>query len=149
MKFVPVALLACLLFAASAVAEDVWVTYDAQGRPTYSDRPLSSQSRKLDVRSRPTDEEQVAAEAADLEAAEAQRRRRAADEALVAGVQDSEAARRLQQCRDARQRAETYESSQRLYEELPDGGRRYLSDEELERAREEARQAVTRYCTPP
>jgi hypothetical protein len=138
----------CLLLAASAVANEVFVTYDAQGRPIYTDRPISPQSQQLAVRSRPTDPEMVAAEEAERLAAEAERRQRAQDEALVAGVQDSEAARRLEDCRRAREAAATYETAQRLYEDLPDGGRRYLSDEELERARDEARQAVARFCTP-
>jgi hypothetical protein len=143
------ATLCCLLTGlAATAAEQVFVTYDSQGRPIYSDRPLSPQSKPLDIRTRPTDPEQVAAVEAELAAAEAQRRQRAADEQLVAGLSEDEAARRLEQCNRAREQAATYSTAQRLYEDLADGGRRYLTDEELERARESSRQAVIRHCTP-
>lgn len=142
-------LISCLLLAGAAAASDVFVTYDERGQPTYSDRPLSADSRALDIRSAPTDPDQVAAEQAALQEREAASRRRAEEAALTAGLSEEEAARRVEQCRQARETAATYETAQRLYEDLPDGGRRYLSDEELDQARERARQAIAQYCSTP
>ena len=147
-RFLPT-LMSCLLLAGAAAASEVFVTYDERGRPVYSDRPLSADSRALNIRSAPTDLAQVAAEQEALQEREAESRRRAEEAALLAGLSEEEAARRLEQCRRARETAETYETAQRLYEELPDGGRRYLSDEDLEKAREKARQDIVRYCSTP
>jgi hypothetical protein len=142
-------LISCLLLVGSAAASDVYVTYDERGRPIYSDRPLSADSRALDVRSAPTDPALVAAEQEALQEREAESQRRAEEAALLAGLSGDEAARRLEQCRRARETAATYETAQRLYEALPDGGRRYLSDEELDQAREKAQQDIARYCSTP
>lgn len=147
MKFILPAMMSLLLLAGSAAAEDVFVTYK-DGQPVYTDRPISPESRPIDLRTAPTDPDAVAAEQASAEAWEETRQRRAADDALVAGLSEEEAAEKLAKCEEARQRAETYNTAQRLYEELPDGGRRYLSDEELTQAREEARKDIVRYCSP-
>ena len=147
MKFILPAMMSLLLLAGSAAAEEVFVTYQ-DGQPVYTDRPISPESRPVSLRTAPTNPDEVAEQQASLEEWEEGRRRRAADEALVAGLSEEEAAERLAQCEAARQRAETYSTAQRLYEELPNGGRRYLSDEELTQAREEARQDIVRFCSP-
>ena len=41
---------------------------------------------------------------------------------------------------------ESYNNSRRLYREQPDGSRRYLSDEELDKARADAGNAVDEWC---
>lgn len=147
MKFILPAMMSLLLLAGAAAAEDVFVTYK-DGQPVYTDRPISPESRPVNLRTSPDNPDAVAAEQASAEEWEETRRRRAADEALVAGLSEEEAAERIARCEQARQRAETYNTAQRLYEDLPDGGRRYLSDEELTQARDESRQDIVRYCSP-
>lgn len=147
MKFILPAMMSLLLLAGAAAAEDVFVTYK-DGQPVYTDRPISPESRPVNLRASPDNPDAVAAEQASAEEWEETRRRRAADEALVAGLSEEEAAERIARCEQARQRAETYNTAQRLYEDLPDGGRRYLSDEELTQARDESRQDIVRYCSP-
>jgi hypothetical protein len=134
------------LVAMSANANDVYRTIQNDGTVVYSDRPLSSESVRVNLSFDATDPERVAAEAAARSAADAERRSQA-DEAnpIAAGVA-AQAELRAEACREARTAYEAYERAPRLYESLPDGGRRYLSDEEVVQARESARQAVADFC---
>jgi len=142
--FLASALLAVVI-AGPAVAGDIYKTVDEKGVPVYTDKPPYPGAKPLGISSRPTDPEAVAQERARLLGADSPD--------LVppppadrAPDPEAEAAAREEQCRLARDRAQTYATSQRLYEPLPDGGRRYLTDEELTRARDEAQQAVVRFC---
>lgn len=140
--FVATALLT--LCTAPAVAGDIYRTVDENGVPVYTDTPPYPGAKPIGIESRATDPERVAAERAAL---------LGRDEPPPAGPAEAppgdpraEAEARAEQCRLARERAQTYANAQRLYEPLPDGGRRYLSDEELARARDEAQQAIVRFC---
>lgn len=134
------------LAAAPANANDVFRTVDAQGHVIYSDRPLSADSQRVNVVSAATDPERVAAEAEALRTSEAERRTRAPEGSDMAAARTEQSALRAQACREAREAAETYERAPRLYEELPNGGRRFLTDDELIRIRQGARQAVIDFC---
>jgi hypothetical protein len=56
------------------------------------------------------------------------------------------ATQKAEQCTKARQRFDSYTASQRLYEKLPDGSRRYLSDAELDAARASAKASMDVMC---
>jgi hypothetical protein len=138
---------ACLALALTipAVAGEIYRSVDENGVTVYTDRPPYPGAQPISIHSRPTDLAAVAEEQARLLGED--------DPNLVppppaerARDPQAEAAQRAEQCRLARERAQTYATSQRLYEPLPDGGRRYLTDEELDRARDEAQQAVARFC---
>lgn len=135
------------LVAMSANASDVFRTVQKDGTVVYSDRPLSADSVLVNLSSDPTNPERVAAEAAALQSAEAERRSRAAEADPIAEGMAAQVELRAEACRQAREAFGAYERAPRLYESLPDGGRRYLSDEEVVQARESARQAVTDFCT--
>ena len=49
-------------------------------------------------------------------------------------------------CEKAREQLTAYDTSQRLYKPLPDGEREYLSDEQLDAARANARRQVREWC---
>ena len=49
-------------------------------------------------------------------------------------------------CNDAQARVFSYEHSHRLYRELPNGEREYFTDEEITQARDDANQAVEKFC---
>jgi len=136
--------LLAMVVAGPAVAGDIYKTVDENGVPTYTDKPPYPGAKPLSITSRPTDPEAVAEESARLLGADS--RDLVPPPAEQASDPAAEAAAREEQCRLARERAQTYASSQRLYEPLPDGGRRYLTDEELTRARDEAQQAIVRFC---
>lgn len=144
MKHLCYALAITVLVASAASANEVYRTVSPDGTVTYSDRPLSSASVRVDVSSRPTDPAAVEAELAARREAQAARQSTPSEDLSEALAEQR--AMREQACAEARQAAETYERAPRLYEELPGGGRRFLSDEELVRVREASRQAVIDFC---
>jgi len=146
MRFLFPALLTALL-AAPAAANDVYRTVDERGVVVYSDRPLSERSEPVRVEARSAERTQ-AAEPPAAQAAEerSSRSQREADQAMLAAARAEQVEIRAAACREARAALEVYETSPRLYETLPDGGRRYLSDEEVIQARVRTREAVANFC---
>jgi hypothetical protein len=142
MKFLLSAMLIAALALATAQANEVYRTVDERGVVVYSDRPLGPHSERVYVSARPVDQEQAAPAP---EAREPESRRDSGERGLAAALEEQRALR-AEACQEARQAAEAYERAPRLYEELPDGGRRYLSDEEIVAARSAARQAVEDFC---
>ena len=63
-----------------------------------------------------------------------------------ANKRGEEAGDKADQCGKSRERYEKYSTSQRLYEMLPDGSRRYLSDAEIEAARASAKASMDVMC---
>ncbi len=68
------------------------------------------------------------------------------DEAMAAAEADTAKAK-VEQCKEAQDRYQRYIDSRRLFRELPDGKREYLTDKELTEARANAKQAVIDYCS--
>lgn len=148
-----VTILAALLFAGAAPAGDVYVMTDKQGNRIYTDRPDTLPAQKAGVKSESTDPtevearygaemdrytaEQQAAEEARAKAAEAKR------------AEQVTAADRAQRCVAARSRYQATLNSYRIYEELPNGERRYLTSEEIDGARANAKQAMAEFCDNP
>lgn len=56
-------------------------------------------------------------------------------------------AARNTKCKEAQDRYQRYLESRRLFRELPDGKRQYLTDQELAEARVRAKQSVTDNCS--
>ncbi len=136
--------LLALAVAGPVMAGDIYKSVDDKGVPVYTDKPPHPGAKPIGIRSRPTDPRAVAEERARLLGTDSPDL--APPPRGAARDPEAEAAAREEQCRLARERAQLYATSQRLYEPLPDGGRRYLTDEELTRARDEAEQAVVRFC---
>jgi hypothetical protein len=145
MRFLFPALLAALL-AAPAVANDVYRTVDERGVVVYSDRPLSERSEPVRVDTRNAEQAQAAQPTEPPAEEQSSRSQREADQATLAAARAEQVEIRAAACREARAALEVYETSPRLYETLPDGGRRFLSDEEVVQARVQARQAVADFC---
>jgi hypothetical protein len=134
---------------AGAPAAAVFRWVDADGQVHYSDTP-DRDAEQIEIESRPTDPERVRAREQQAAALRAERQLRAGQQAEDAAAQagDAEriAAERAANCESARQRLATYETAHRLYRPLADGEREYLSDEELDAARTEARLSVEEWC---
>jgi len=141
MRFLSIMLLATLL-ATPALANEVYRTVDDRGVVVFSDRPLSSASVRVTVETKAP----AAGEPQAMASADPQRGEDAARERGLQAARTEQAEIKAEACRQARAAVATYETSPRLYESLPDGGRRYLSDEEMAAARQQARQAVADYC---
>lgn len=142
MKVLLATLALLLLMTATVSAEEIYRTVKADGTVVYSDRPLSDSSVLVKVNAAPAEPGQNP-----VLAAEAGRDgEEDADSGAMAAAVEEQKALRAEACREAREALEAYDRAPRLYEELPGGGRRYLSDEEIVRARQAARQAVVDFC---
>jgi hypothetical protein len=125
-----------------------WV--DENGVVYFSDRPLDPRAEPTGLFYEPTDPQQVAKQLMREEYAENKAKAAAAEQAET----DAEEATRLAeeartrdlQCNAARERLNVYTTAPRLYETLPGGERRYLTDDELTTAREQAKADVKQWC---
>jgi Domain of unknown function (DUF4124) len=144
-------LLAALMVTGSAGAGEVYVTRDAQGNPVYTDTPQSIPAQKLDIRSSSTDPAEVQAryeEQMQRQSADAAAKAKSAAATTDAGrARELTAEDRAKRCVEARQRYEAVMGSYRVYEEGPDGERRYLSSAEIDTARADARQLMDQFCS--
>jgi hypothetical protein len=140
---------AAAAFAAGAAAADVYKFKDDHGNVLYTDKPATLPAERLNIQSQKTDTVAVQARAEE----EAKRQQDAAQANQQAAGQNKDqqatqlsATQKAEQCTKARQRYETYMNSQRLYQQTPDGQRKYLSDEELTAARASAKASMDVMC---
>jgi len=143
-------LLTALLLASLVQAGEVYVTRDAQGRPVYTDTPRTIPAQKLGIHRASSDpaatqaqfEEQMkqyaAADAASAKAAAAAKEQ--------AKARELNAEDRAKRCIDARQRYQAATENYRVYEQAPDGERRYLSSEEIDALRASAKKSMDEFC---
>jgi hypothetical protein len=145
-----VTLVAAMLLAGGAQAGDVYVTKDAQGRPVYTDMPQTLPAEKVGIATSSTDPAGVQQQYSDKMKQYAEDdqayQKAAAQKAEAAKAKELTAEDRAQRCADARDRYQLYVQSQRLYEQSPDGERRYLSNEEIDAARANARKVMDEFC---
>ncbi len=143
---------AALMVLATAQASEVFVTKDAQGRPTYTDRPESLPAQKVNVATKQTDAVDVQRQYDEKmkSYAEADKAKAEASKQAVEARQAKElsAADRAKRCSDARARYEQVMTAQRLYEPgATEGERRYLDDKEIDSAREHSKKVMDEFCT--
>jgi len=132
--------------ATTAVAETVYKWVDGKSQIHYTDRPPNQpDAQLLAVLEREhnfiADDEEPSDDSSSPPPAD-----EPATSGTVAGVQRDVDQARSEQCKQAQERYKTYVESRRLYRQTADGKREYLSDEELMKARIDARQAVDEYC---
>ena len=148
--FATVFAMAGMASAAEEGAVYLWV--DKDGTPHYQDRPPegTEASKELPMRYKLTDGQTVAAankQKSELSDA-AQNREKQQAEDKTAEDQDKEkvASEREQACEQAKARLQKYDTAHRLYKPGPDGKRTYLTDEETDAARAEARRTKEEWC---
>jgi hypothetical protein len=138
----------------AAAEKEVFRWVDDDGVVHYSDRPTDPRARSTGVTFSATDpgrireqelrkweqERQADADASDEE------QQRPAEEAMAANLKAQEERVRQLECNAARERFATYTTAPRLYESLPGGERRYLTEEELTAARTQAEKDVETWC---
>lgn len=145
-----VVLSALVATAGVAAAGEIYVTRDAQGNPVYTDKPQAIPAEKLKVRSASSDPAEVEARYAEqikqfssADQARAQAASSAADTKKAAGLSAEDRAKR---CTDSRERYQALMTSHRIYEESPDGERRYLDSAEIDTARADAKKVMDEFC---
>lgn len=144
-----VALTASLLLSVQAQA-DVYKYTDEKGNIHYTDKPVTLPAERLNVQSKRTDLVELQARQAEeqerMNAANQARQQTSEQNADRRQAAELSATAKAEQCKKARERYDSYMNSQRLYEQLPDGERRYLSDAELDAARASAKASMDVLC---
>ena len=144
-------LLVAMLVAGGAQAAEVFKTTDSKGQPVYTDRPATLPAERLDVRTQTTDKVEVQQrydeQMKTLAATEKAQTAQAADAADAAQASELSATAKVKRCEEARQRYESYMNARRLYEPGASAEeRRYLTDAEIDNAREKALQVMNTFC---
>jgi len=141
-----------LVFATGALASEVFKTTDPQGRPVYTDKPVTLPAEKLNVKSSSTDvvgvqqryDEQMK-HYAEADKAQSEAAQKAADRRKATELSAEDRAKR---CTESRQRYESYMNARRLYAPGDaEGERRYLSDAEIDEARTNAKATMDEFCS--
>ena len=140
---------ATAVFAAGPVAADVYKFKDDKGNVLYTDKPSTLPAERLNIQSQKTDV--VAAQTRQQEELKRMQETDKANQPANPSTEQQQASQlsptdKAGQCTKSRERFEKYSTSQRLYEMLPDGSRRYLSDAEIEAARASAKASMDVMC---
>jgi hypothetical protein len=150
MKPIPMLVAALLVIGASAQASEVYKEKDAKGNVVYTDRPEALPAQRLNVKTQQTDTVEAKKRYDEEMKGYAQSSQSSADAAAAAAKAkagqptEEDLAKR---CQDAKARYQSYMNAQRLYEPGPtEGSRRYLSDAELDAAREFAKKSMDAAC---
>lgn len=145
-----VLLAAVVATAGTAAAGEIYVTRDAKGNPVYTDTPQSIPAEKLNVRSSSTDPDEVRARYSEQmkrytaeDRDEAQTAAATAESRKAAALSAEDRAKR---CTEARQRYDAVMQSHRIFEQSPDGERRYLESAEIDAVRADAKKVMDEFC---
>jgi hypothetical protein len=139
-------------FLLDVTAQTVYKSVDDEGNVTFTDRPprnlpvetvagLDISRTDRDVISNQNEESRKQA-AADNVAEQM----RADDNAEKAGVDAAAKEKRAANCEIAKQRVTKYSETRRLYRDMGDGEREYLSDAELDAERSKSVRSVSEWC---
>lgn len=142
---------AVLLVVGSAYAGDVFKTTDDKGNPIYTDRPATLPAEKLDVKTQQTDtvEARKRYESEMKSYGASDQANKAASQKAVSQQKAGElsAEDKAKRCADARSNYETVMTRFRLYtQEGPDAERHYLTSEEIDAARANAKKVMDEFC---
>jgi hypothetical protein len=139
----------CLLLVAGARAGDVYVVTDSKGNRVYTDRPQTLPAEKIAVQgtgTSPQDAARAQSRMADYASEDASLAKQQELSEAAAKAKQQTAEDRAKRCVDARNRYQSMMNARRLYEEGPDGERRYLSSDEIDASRADARQMMDMFC---
>ena len=142
---------ACAILCIGSVAQaDVFKYVDEKGNVQYTDRPEKLPAQRLNIQSQRTDVVELDLRSGEeaKAAADADKARQQADKARANNAKDEKASTegKAEACNKARQEYLARMNATRLYEDLPNGERRYLSDKEYDATRASAKQAMDALC---
>ena len=137
-----------LVVAGTALAGEIYKWTDADGNVHYGDRPVSNQSERLNIKSKPTNSASVQATTLARVDARAQEREEAAN--LPAGPSPeelrAEAKQRAEQCTASKAQLQKFLTSRRIYREDENGERVYMDEAEMQATRERSENQVEEFC---
>jgi hypothetical protein len=129
---------------------DVYRFKDDKGNVLYTDKPSTLPAERLNVQSSKTDvvavRERQEAEQKRMQDSAASRDKTLAQRNDQQEADQLTAKDKAERCTQARARYDKYMNSQKLYEQQPNGERRYLSSEELDAARASAKTTMDVMC---
>jgi len=144
-------LIAVLLLVGSAHAGDVFKTTDEHGNPIYTDRPATLPAEKLVVKSQQTDTvearkryeaEMKSYGTADQANAAAPKKPASQPKAGELSAED-----KVKRCADARDYYQKVMTSRRLYTQGgTEGDRQFLTSEEIDATRADAKKVMDEFC---
>ena len=146
MRRYPLITAAIFALAVPAAHADIWKSVDAQGHVTYSDRwsPGATRVREED---RPAAERaQAADEQKELAATNKQITDELNKEQAERSVKKDEDAAHAQQCTQAKIHYQDVIQARRLYKMGENGDKQFLSDDEAEKERTQAREDMDKAC---
>lgn len=138
------------MLMAFGVSAAVFTWIDENGETHYSDVPEVEGAVRIDIESKPTNRQAIAAERQQAITSEMDRRQQAqanqelATENQQFNKEDKELAAR--NCQTARETYDVYYNAPRLYKPTEDGGREYLSGPEMDAARAKAQADINQWC---
>jgi hypothetical protein len=134
--------------AGPAAAGDIFKWTDEDGNVHFGDVPVSAESEKVAIQSRPTNPERVQANVQSRADAAAKAAEAAAAPAGPSPeVLQAQADARAEKCSTSRARLQRFVTSRRLYRQDENGERVYLDEDETQAARERVENQVQDYCS--
>ena len=142
------ATLLTLFVASGALASEIYKWTDAEGNVHYGDVPVSAQSERLAIKSKPTNSSRVQAQTQARVDTRARQREAAAQPPDGPSPEElrAEAEQRAEQCTSSRTQLQKFLTSRRIYREDEDGERVYMDEAEMQATREQAENRVEEYC---
>ena len=137
---------ALLVVASTGQAAEVYKEKDSKGNVVFTDRPEQLPAEKLNVKTRQTDTVE-ARRRYDEEMQQLNSTSSPSSQPSSAQSSRESTEDKAKRCKDARDRYEQYMSARRLYEPgATEGERRYLSDEESQATRDNAKKVMDEFC---
>ena len=145
-----VAITLTLAMSGVAVAGDIYKWVDEDGNVHYGDKPVSNESERVPIESRPTDRARIQSQYQAAAQARAENRdaRAQADEASREAEEDrrAQAEERRQRCEASRATLQRFVTSRRIYTQDESGERVYMDEAQMQAARERVENDVNKYC---
>jgi len=140
------ALLTLACAATPLAAQEVYKSVDSEGHVTYSDRATSKGAPKTTLHVDQPDQAEAARLAHEQQLLNADEASRSRQQALEDKSKKAEQHKKQQACENARNLYYRMKESARLYQRDDAGNRVYLSDEDADVKREQARRAMLAAC---
>jgi hypothetical protein len=134
------------LTLASAANADVYKYKDEKGNILYTDRPLHLPAERLSVQTQRTDMVELENRTNEENKAMAARERSTQQDDKAKADQQKAIEGKAEACNKARQDYLARMNAQRVYEDMADGTRRYLTEAELAVTRNSAKTAMDALC---
>ena len=145
-----IAMTLTLAVSGVAVASDIYKWVDEDGNVHYGDKPVSNESERVAIESRPTDRARVQSQYQAAAQARAENRdaRAQADEESREAEEDlrAQAEERRQKCEASRATMQRFVTSRRIYTQDESGERVYMDDAQMQAARERVENDINEYC---